>query len=145
MWSLRFNAEASLEVLMFATLVASQKFCTAPEISVGGVKKKKEKEKNIFKYKIESSPWMSNPNHQMFSDWSLLISVISDLKRLIVFGCHLKTTLNKTLLKKSTKFGTTRSIQRPFCEIHGDFLHGWRGAHILENRNEKKTKDHLKS
>lgn len=45
MWSLRFNAEASLEVLMFATLVASQKFCTAPEISVGGVKKKKEKEK----------------------------------------------------------------------------------------------------
>lgn len=66
MWSLRFNAEASLEVLMFATLVASQKFCTAPEISVGGVKKKKEK--NIFKYKIESSPWMSNPNHQMFSD-----------------------------------------------------------------------------
>lgn len=41
MWSLRFNAEASLEVLMFATLVASQKFCTAPEISVGGVKKKR--------------------------------------------------------------------------------------------------------
>lgn len=45
MWSLRFNAEASLEVLMFATLVASQKFCTAPEISVGGVKKKKEKQR----------------------------------------------------------------------------------------------------
>lgn len=66
MWSLRFNAEASLEVLMFATLVASQKFCTAPEISVGGVKKKKKE--RTYLNKIESSPWMSNPNHQMFSD-----------------------------------------------------------------------------
>lgn len=56
MWSLRFNAEASLEVLMFATLVASQKFCTAPEISVGGVKKKKEKKRTYLNIKLKAVP-----------------------------------------------------------------------------------------